>query len=151
MAIVRGMTDEEDSLRAAQRLRLVVDRLRRVVRQAGLADGLSRTEEATLSRLDRTGPLTTAELADRECVRPQTMGVVVRSVMERGFVAKTPDPDDRRKEQVHITSEGVAAMAEINAIRDRDLAALLERELTVRQRHQVAETLDWLEDLGNRR
>ncbi|MFB9619661.1 MarR family winged helix-turn-helix transcriptional regulator [Brooklawnia cerclae] len=145
------MSDEEDTLRTAQRLRLVVDRLRRVVRQAGLVEGLSRTEEATLSRLERVGPLTTAELADRERLRSQTMSTVVRSLVGRGLVRKTSDPSDRRRENVHITQAGLAMMASVNELRDRDLAILLERELSARQREQMAETLSWLEDLGNRR
>ncbi len=145
------MTDEEDTLRTAQRLRLVVDRLRRVVRQAGFVEGLTRTEEATLSRLERVGPLTTAELADRERLRSQTMGTVVRSLVESGFARKTPDSTDRRREQVHITPAGLAMMVSVNELRDRDLATLLERELSAQQRSQLAETLSWLENLGHRK
>lgn len=144
------MSDAEGALRIAQRLRLVVDRLRRVVRQAGLVEGLSRTEEATLSRLERVGPLTTAELADREKVRAQTMSTVVRALVERGFARKTPDSSDRRREQVHITQTGLEMMTSVNKLRDKDLAALLEREFTSEQRAQLAETLSWLENLGTR-
>jgi len=144
------MTTEESALRLAQRLRLATDRLRRVVRQPGQLDGLTRSEEMVLSRLARHGELTTAALAQQEALRPQTMGAVVRALVEKGLVTKTPDETDRRRENVQLTDAGTAAMSIVNERRDRDLASLLERDLTTDQRTQLATVLSMLEDLGNR-
>ncbi|GGM36189.1 MarR family winged helix-turn-helix transcriptional regulator [Promicromonospora citrea] len=142
-------TTEEPALRLAQRLRLATDRLRRVVRQPGRLDGLTRSEEMVLSRLFRHGELTTAALAQQEALRPQTMGAVVRALVEKGLVTKVPDETDRRRENVRLTDDGVAAMAQVNERRDRDLASLLERELTTDQRAQLSTVLSMLEDLGH--
>lgn len=143
-------SEDLDALRLAQRLRLVVDRLRRLVRQAGLVDGMSRSHEATLSQLDRNGPLSTAALAERERLRPQTMGGIVRDLVARGLAEKSPDPSDGRREFVSLTDDGRSAMARVNLERDRDLGALIARELAEDERRELARALALLEALGVR-
>ncbi len=139
-----------DTLRLAQRLRLVVDRLRRVVRSsAGMVEGLSRPQEAVLSCLERRSALTTADLARSERVAPQAMGTIVGQLETRGLVEKSPHPTDRRRTLVFLTPEGAATMKRVGAIRDRDLAQMLDRTLDGRQRRTLTEALSIIESLGD--
>jgi DNA-binding MarR family transcriptional regulator len=76
------------------------------------------------------------------------MGGIVNELLQQGFVEKSPDLSDGRREFVAITSDGVKTMALVNLIRDRDLAALLDRQLDDRERGLVQEALSILESLG---
>jgi DNA-binding MarR family transcriptional regulator len=137
--------DAPTSLQLAQQLRLNVDRLRRTVRNRRTLDGVPRRHEAVLSWLARKGPLSTAELARWEQIRPQSMGTTVAELLAAGLVEKSADPTDRRRELVALTTGGLATLAGIAEQRDRDLAGLLDTHLSDAERLVVAESLALLE------
>jgi DNA-binding MarR family transcriptional regulator len=139
------LTDE--ALELAQHLRLTVNRLRRVVRAASLVEALTRPQESALTWLNRRGPLTTAELARWEQVRPQTMGTTVAGLLRAGLVTKAADPADGRREIISLTSDGRARLHDIAFIRDRDLARMLAGQLTDADRRALERTLAMLDSL----
>ena len=134
-----------DSQDLAQRLRLSVERLRRTVRGQRAFDDLSRSQEAVLSLLGRKGPLSTADLARWEQVRPQSMGETVAGLVAAGLVLKTPDPSDGRRDLAALTPAGETTLAEVAGRRDQGLAELLESRLSAAEREVVAAALDLLE------
>ncbi|MGW4467557.1 MarR family winged helix-turn-helix transcriptional regulator [Micromonospora sp. NBC_01796] len=138
-------TEAPDPLWLAQELRLNIDRLRRTVRNRRTLDGMPRRHESVLSWLRRKGPLSTAELARWEQIRPQSMGTTVAELLVGGLVTKSPDPTDGRRELVSLTDAGVRTLASIAEQRDRDLAALIESQLTEPERLVVLESLVLLE------
>jgi DNA-binding MarR family transcriptional regulator len=144
-----GMAELTDqaALDLAQHLRLTVNRLRRVVRAASLIEAVTRPQEAALSWLNRKGPLTTADLARWEQVRPQTMGNTVAGLLRAGLVSKAADPADGRREIISLTREGQARLREIAIIRDRDLAGMLAVRLTDADRRALECTLAVLDSL----
>lgn len=71
-------------------------------------DELSWTHLGVLSRLDKDGPLTTADLARKEGMRPQSMGAVVATLEELGLVARRAHPTDGRQVHLILTSRGEA-------------------------------------------
>jgi DNA-binding MarR family transcriptional regulator len=91
----------------ADGLRPVVMRLARRLRQVR-ADGL----ELTASQLSAMGTLARADdqpigaLAAAEKVSAPSMTRVVNALQERGLVARTPDPNDRRQSLVSLTPSG---------------------------------------------
>ncbi len=90
----------------ATRLRVGIGAFKRRTQET-LADGdLTVPQLTALSRLDRLGPATTAELARREQITPQAMGATVASLEQRGLVTRQPDAVDGRRSILSLTPEG---------------------------------------------
>jgi DNA-binding MarR family transcriptional regulator len=88
----------------AQAIGLLVRR----IRAANTMHDLSWTESAVMARLAKDGPATTAELARSEGVKPQSMGTVVASLEEKGFIERKPHPTDGRQLNIQLTPKGEA-------------------------------------------
>jgi DNA-binding MarR family transcriptional regulator len=140
--------DRAAALVLAQRLRLSIERLRRTVRNRRTLDGVSRPWESAISLLDRKGPLSTADLARWEQVRPQSMAPVVAGLIDAGLASKSPDPGDGRRELIALTPAGRTLLGSIAEQRDRDLADLVARQLTAEERRVIAQAFTLLERLG---
>ena len=131
------MSASDDSLHlTATDLRMATFRLARRLRCARAADTMSDTQLAVLAELRMNGRRTISTLAERERVTAPSMTSIVNGLEEQGFVARTPDEDDRRRVQVDITAAGVEAVVETIRRRDVLLADMLrevdytEEELT---------------------
>jgi DNA-binding MarR family transcriptional regulator len=124
-------------------LRDAITRLNRRVRQARPVGDLTLTQLSALTSLQLAGALTPRELADIERVQPPTMTKIVGKLEERGLVARTPHPSDRRQVILAATEQGRAVYAQFERVRDVWLAARLA-ELTPDERdvlHRAAEIL----------
>jgi DNA-binding MarR family transcriptional regulator len=80
----------------------------RRVRAAAASHELSLTESAVMSRLDKNGPSTIAELARAESMKPQSMGTTVAALEEMGLVERKPHPTDGRQVNIELTAKGAA-------------------------------------------
>ena len=78
----------------AVRLRLAVARTARRLRQEA-GEELSPSQTAALATIDRHGPLTPCELADRERIRRPTATRLIAGLEEARLVERTADPLDR--------------------------------------------------------
>ena len=83
-----------------------------------------------LSRLDRLGPSTTAELARREQITPQAMGATIASLEQRGLVARRPDAADGRRSILSLTPAGRAAVRSGRSAVVDQIAAVLAESFT---------------------
>ena len=93
----------------------------------GKSSELSLPEQTVLSRLDRHGPDTTANLARWEEITPQSMGVTVSALEAKGLIARSPDPADGRRSILTITAEGTTKVhTNRGQLTDRLAAALAE-------------------------
>jgi DNA-binding MarR family transcriptional regulator len=108
----------------ATRLHAASIRLLRMLRREDDGTGLSAPRLSALSVIAFTGPLSLAELAAAEQVRPPTMSRIVDALVEAGLVSRDPDPDDRRSVRIAATAEGRRVM---EAGRERRVRALVER------------------------
>jgi len=99
---------------------------------------------AVLSRLYRAGTQTPTELAEAERLQPQSLTRILASLTERGLVTRTPDPGDGRRSRVSITPEGLAALREYSAQRERWLAGSLESALSPTERQLLRLAADLL-------
>ena len=131
------MSASDDSLHlTATDLRMATFRLARRLRCARAADTMSDTQLAVLAELRMNGRRTISTLAERERVTAPSMTSIVNGLEEQGYVARTPDEDDRRRVQVDITPAGVEIVVETIRRRDVLLADMLrevdytEEELT---------------------
>jgi DNA-binding MarR family transcriptional regulator len=89
----------------AARLRLVVTRLSRRLRQQG-ETGISAGQLSALSTIDRCGPMTLGDLAAAEQVQPPSMTRIVSRLEETGLVERQACQEDRRVARVRVTGEG---------------------------------------------
>jgi DNA-binding MarR family transcriptional regulator len=100
--------------------------LRRVRGEAG-GEGLSWSQAAALARLDRTGAMTTAELARAEMVKPQSMGSLLAELEQEGLVQRQPHPTDGRQILFSLTAAGTEARRQRHAAKLAWLTAEIDR------------------------
>jgi len=99
---------------------LSISLLRRRIRDTTVDEALTSPALRALSRLDRGGPATTADLARLEQMTPQAMGTIVAQLDELGLVSRSPDPQDGRRTILTPTSDGKrAAHSRRNALTER--------------------------------
>src|SRR5215218_9928883 len=108
----------------ASRLRLAVTRLSRRLRTQ-LPGELSPSQLATLSTVERLGPLTLGELSNAERVKPPTMTKIVACLEEQGLVTRTVDQSDRRVARVQATPAGLGFLDDSRQQKDAYLAERL--------------------------
>lgn len=115
------------SERATRELLAVLPLLNRIVatevrREAG--------EETTMPQFRvlahlADGPLTLSGLAKRRRVSLQSMSELVQVLVERGWIARTPDAADRRQHQLKLTDHGRVHYERAQEMTIRQLAPLL--------------------------
>jgi DNA-binding MarR family transcriptional regulator len=87
-----------------------------------------------------TSPATTRELRERLGLDSGYLSRLLRALEGDDLVEVTPDPADRRRRLVRLTSAGQAAWSELER-RSEELAARLIAPLTPRQRARLTEAL----------
>jgi DNA-binding MarR family transcriptional regulator len=75
--------------------------------------GLSAIEEKALDLLERFGPLTAKELAQRSGLAPASVTGLVDRLERKGFAGRRRHPDDGRRVLIEARSERLAALAEL--------------------------------------
>lgn len=91
-------------------------------------------------------PRTLSELAACQAVTLPTMSRTVSALVERGWVRRVEDPEDRRRVQVEITEEGRALFDKLRERAQVLLAARLTA-LTPEERNVVMAGLEVLEKI----
>ena len=119
-----GGRDEEELRELATRLHAAAIRLLRTLRKEDDGTGLSAPRLSALSVIAFAGPLSLAELAAAEQVRPPTMSRIVDALVEAGLVTRAAAPDDRRSVRIAATRKGVRLMEKG---RERRVRALVRR------------------------
>ena len=109
----------------ASRLRLDISRMARRLRQEAGAS-LSPSQTAALVTIERHGPLTPSELAERERVQRPTVTRVLARLEEAGLVDRAADPQDRRSSLVSISDDGRALLETARARKDAYLARRID-------------------------
>jgi DNA-binding MarR family transcriptional regulator len=116
---------QADIRATAVRLRVSISAFKRRTQEAWTEGDLTGPQLTALSRIDRLGPVTTAELARREQITPQAMGVTIASLEQRGLVARSADASDGRRSILSLTPSGQEAVhSGRSAMADRIAAAL---------------------------
>jgi len=64
------------------------------------------TQKAVLSRLERDGPATAADLARAEGVKPQSMGTALAALEEMSLIERKAHPTDGRQLLVKLSDKG---------------------------------------------
>ena len=119
----------------AESLRITFGRFVRSVRAHAETPTTSQSE--TLLLLEKSGPLTVAELAGCRNVRHQSMRLVATQLEADGLVSKLLNPADRRSQLLSITEQGREILSLSREARTTKIAALIEERLTEEDRRKL--------------
>lgn len=117
------MPTQTDIAPLAADLRIAVGSLIRRLRSENL---FPLAQTWVLGRLDREGPASVSDLAQALRVRPQSMAQTVGDLEAEGMVERNPDPDDRRRALVSLTTPGRERIEADRAAREGWLVKALE-------------------------
>jgi DNA-binding MarR family transcriptional regulator len=87
-------------------LTLAVGQLLRRLRSASPGE-LNLSQSSVLARLERDGPMTTADLARAESMKPQSMKTILAGLEEEACVEREAHPTDGRQILFAITRKGL--------------------------------------------
>ncbi|MER7807584.1 MarR family transcriptional regulator [Streptomyces sp900116325] len=147
MSEISGSTDgvSESAARAAREVRVVFSRLRRRMRETYDPGDLTPSQTSVLSRLDKDGEASVSDLAAAERVRHQSVAATVGVLVERGLVARRPDPEDGRRQLVFVTDSGHAFLEDRRRAGEGWLTRALEDQCTEEERRTLLQATALLE------
>jgi DNA-binding MarR family transcriptional regulator len=131
-------------------LRVAVGRIVRKLRQAPCEGELTIAESVALSRLERGGPATSSDLARLDRISPQSMGVTVAALLERGLIERSRDPQDGRRIVLSITEEGRQTVHDKRGARTEQIATALRNGFSEAELEQLLGAASLLERLAER-
>jgi DNA-binding MarR family transcriptional regulator len=102
---------------------------------------LSTAQLFVLSRLEQSKASSIRELAGRTMTDASSVSVVVAKLEEGGFVAREPDPNDRRRALLALTPRGRKLLAKAPELPQVRLLASVEG-LPGHRRRAIVESLD---------
>lgn len=140
-----GSEEHADALALAENLRVTLGRFVRGVKAQANTPTTSQSE--TLALLDREGPLSVAELADRRDVRHQSMRLVARQLDAQGLIGKTPNPADGRSQLLSLTERGRAELSRAREARTQQIAKRIEDRLSEQDRRLLGAAIRLIERL----
>ncbi|MBJ3777949.1 MarR family transcriptional regulator [Acuticoccus mangrovi] len=128
-------------------LLLEVGQLLRRLRADTNPDGLTWSQTVVLTRLESTGPTTTADLARAEAVKPQSIGATLTELEREGLVERRPHPTDGRQVLFALTAEGIEAWQKRSAAKQKWLLEAMAR-LTPEERETLRSAVALIKRLG---
>ena len=137
----------ESAARAARELRVLVSRLRRRLREVAATGDLTPPQVSVLSRLDKAGSASGAELALAEGIRPQSVAATLAALDQHGLIRREPDPADGRRQIVSLTDAGREHLEGNRQAREEWLAEALDQRYTEAERRTICEALILLDRL----
>ncbi len=133
---------------AAADLALAIGHLLRRLRQELNTGNLSWSQTSALARLDKAGPMTTAELARAESVKPQSMGATLADLEQEGLIERKPHPTDGRQVLLSLTAKGKEMRLKRNIAKQQWLVAAMEK-LSTKEQQNLVSTIALLKRLGD--
>jgi len=130
-------------------LRRWLTRLYLSLRRHSPTPGVTAAHAAAVTTLFDHGPMRMGEFAQRESIRMPSATTLIENLVGKGFVARHPDPDDRRAVLIELTPAGRAAVEETQVQRDATLTAAFE-SLTPEHKSALAAAVPALQALHAR-
>jgi DNA-binding MarR family transcriptional regulator len=128
-------------------LRMATLRLARRLRAERVDPSLSDGQFAVLGWLNKQGPLTLTQLAERERVSAPSMNRTVNCLEETGYLVREADEADRRRSNIRLTDSGRDIVATTLKKRDAWLTTRL-RDLSKEDRAALARAAELMGDLA---
>src|SRR3954447_16874742 len=109
----------------APRLRWAITRMARRLRQEAGTD-LGPSQVAALATIERHGPLSPSELAERERIKRPTATRILGHLEDAGLVERIRDPEDGRASILSVTPEARGHLRRLPARKPASLASRLD-------------------------
>lgn len=132
----------------AKDLTAAISRVLRRLRTEANPTELALSQMGVLARLEQGGPMTTADLARAELIKPQSMGVILGSLEQDGLVERQPHPSDRRQVLFVLTETGAAVRTKHRAMK-RDWLVGALGQLEPAQLEALVAVLPIIRQIGN--
>jgi DNA-binding MarR family transcriptional regulator len=137
-------TDGHPIERSMNAVRSVVRALRINTRAIELKMGISLAQLFVLQQLAERSADSLNELADRTATHQSSVSVVVRRLVDRGYVSRTASTADKRRIEIAVTPAGRAAIGDAPITIQTQLVNAL-RTLPVSEQSVLADLLErWL-------
>ena len=115
-----------EPLAVANRLRPALLKLARELRRESHALGVTGGQVSLLIQTHKHRGIGVRDLAALERMSPAAMSGYVDRLERAGLVRRTPNPDDRRRQGLSVTTEGERVLRSVKSRRTAWLAARLE-------------------------
>jgi DNA-binding MarR family transcriptional regulator len=115
-----------EPIAVANRLRPALLRLARELRRESHALGVTGGQVSLLIQIHKNRGIGVRGLAALERISPASMSGYVDRLERAGLIARTPDPNDRRRHGLALTTEGERVLRSVKSRRTAWLAARLE-------------------------
>ena len=138
------------AIQAAGELRTVFSRLRRRFREVADVGDLTPSQTSVLSRLSKGGPVSASDLAAAERVRPPSIAATLAAIDQHGYIQRTPDPHDGRRQLVSLTDAGRSFVEGTRREREEWMAHALAEDYTEAERQTILTALALLDRLAAR-
>jgi DNA-binding MarR family transcriptional regulator len=149
IGVMRKKSDTPQTLeQAVTELLLVTGQLTRRLRAESNARELTWSQLAIMARMDATGPMTTADLARAESVKPQSMGDTLAYMEKEGLVERRPHPTDGRQVLFALTAEGTEARRKVRIAKQEWLLAAMAK-LDPAEQQTLISAIQLIRRLGN--
>jgi DNA-binding MarR family transcriptional regulator len=112
-------------------------------RLAGATRAVTQSELGALRAVDRQGPLTFGDLADRLGLDRTTVSRLAASLQEQGLITRESDEHDKRKAWLAVTPAGRALLDGLNGV-SRQYYEVATSEWTPEERAAAGDMLDRL-------
>jgi DNA-binding MarR family transcriptional regulator len=133
---------------AASRLRALIGRFSRRLRQISIGGDMTLSQATVLGLLEREGPASPGALAARDRISPQSMGALLISLEGMGLVSRTPDPNDGRCLVISLTEAGLQTVRGSRQHREQHLARAIADHFTPQEQQELLAALPLLERLA---
>jgi DNA-binding MarR family transcriptional regulator len=121
----------------AELLRSTGQLLRRLRAESNPSE-MTWSQSALLARLEQEGPMTTADLARAESVKPQSMGGALSILEQDGLVRRESHPTDGRQVLFALTESGMAIRRRNSHLKREWLSAAMAKLTPAEQRSLIA-------------
>jgi DNA-binding MarR family transcriptional regulator len=127
MAATGDTTTRIDPIELPARMRTVVARLGRHLRQTRAGAGLSPTQYQVLATVVRLGPVRLSDLAAQEGLNPTMLSRIAGKLEAAGLVVRSQDATDGRVAYVAVSTDGRRLVDRVRGERTDALSRALDR------------------------
>ena len=143
---VSALADARAIERSMNAVRSIVRALRINTRAIELKMGISLAQLFVLQQLAERSASSLNELADRTATHQSSVSVVVRRLVERGYVSRTSSTSDKRRIEIEVTPVGRALLAQAPTTIQMQLMGALH-QMNGNDQVMLADLLErWLHD-----
>lgn len=128
-------------------LTLAVGLLLRRLRSEANPSELNLSQIGAVARLEQIGPMTTADLARAESMKPQSMGTVLASLEQEGLIQRQPHPTDGRQVLFELTEKGREERRQRRIVK-RDWLVAAAKKLDQKELQTVAAAIPLIRRIG---